>query len=77
MAELPRPKIRIGQYHRRGTLARGRFEVGGRWVFLDVRHLDRVVVLRLLPGSKFALVAVEPEADRDPAALAAEIRERL
>jgi hypothetical protein len=75
LPELPKPTVRIGSYHRRSTLARGRFKVNGRWLFLDLRHLERVVVLHLLPGARFALVGIEP--DDDPAALAARIRERL
>jgi hypothetical protein len=78
LPELPRPRVRIGQYHRRWTLARGRFRLrGGDWIFLDVRHLVRTVVLHLLSGTRFSLVAVEPEPPQDPADVAREIRLRL
>jgi len=76
LGPLPRASFRIGESVPGGTV-RGRFRVGGRWYFLDLHHRERAIVITTLPGARFALVAVEPEADIDPAELAASIRERL
>jgi hypothetical protein len=38
---------------------KGRFRTGGKRYFLDLRHPERTLVLRLKPGYDFDVVAVE------------------
>ncbi len=53
---------------------RGRFWKDGRKYFLDLRDPRRALVLRLRPGSRFDVVAIETD-DAEP--LAEQLRERL
>ena len=77
LGPLPRFYVRIGQYIPKRSI-RGRFKRDGKWSFIDVRgNRERAIVVRTLPGSRYAMVAVEPSEEEDSQAIAEEIRPRL
>jgi hypothetical protein len=77
LGQTPRFNFRVGSYVSKRVM-RGRFKADGRWWFLDVRgDRQRVVVIRTIPGSHFAVVGFEPADGEDPDALAESLRARL
>jgi hypothetical protein len=72
--EVPRfPALRAGAAIPFTDIWKGRFWTRGRRWFLDFKDRRRAVVLRLRPGARFDVVAIQPD---DPDALAEELRRR-
>ena len=53
---------------------KGRFWVGGKRLFLDFRHPERALVLRIKPGYDYDVVAIETD---HPASLLDAIRAKI
>ncbi|HEX2496123.1 MAG TPA: hypothetical protein VHK46_04725 [Gaiellaceae bacterium] len=64
---------RVGLYDPVTGRRRGRFDADSRRYFLDLHRPERALVLRLRPGSRFDVVAIETS---DAERLAGEIRSR-